>query len=201
MSRKSLRHFRILLWGLVAVAGLASTWLFLRPQPSPTQMMANSDIGKGDYQLVGHDGSPFTSDSLIGAPSLVFFGFTHCPDVCPTTVGDIAGWKEDLGEAGRDLRVFLITIDPERDTTGMLGDYVGWIEGGLGVTGTPEEVAKAISAFRIVASRVPLEDGDYTMNHTAYVMLFDSAGHFDQIFGYQEDTERVLARLRQALGA
>ncbi|MCB5412301.1 SCO family protein [Pseudogemmobacter faecipullorum] len=201
MHRKSLRNFRILLWGLVAIAGLASTWVFLRPQQTPTQAMANADIGQGDYHLVTHDGAPFTAETLVGAPSLVFFGFTHCPDVCPTTIGDIAGWKEELGAAGDDLRVFLITVDPERDTAGMLGDYVGWIDGGHGVTGTPEEVQNAIRAFRIVASKVPLDNGDYTMNHTAYVMLFDRDGRFDQIFSYQEDPARVVAKLRAALGA
>ena len=201
MTRKSLRTFRIALWGLVLLAGLASTWFFLRPQPTPTQQMANSDIGRGDYRLVTDNGDPFTEATLRGQPSLVFFGFTHCPDVCPTTIGDIAGWKEDLGDLGRDLRVFLITVDPERDTPEMLRDYVGWIEGGQGVTGTAEEMQNAIRAFRIYASRVPLENGDYTMNHTAYVMLFDADGRFNQIFSYQEDPTQVVAKLRLALGA
>ncbi len=201
MTRSSLRTFRIALWGLVLVAGLTSSWFFLRPQPAPTQQMANADIGRGDYRLVIDNGEPFTEATLRGQPSLVFFGFTHCPDVCPTTIGDIAGWKNDLGDLGRDLRVFLITIDPERDTPEMLRDYVGWIEGGQGVTGTADEIQTAIRAFRIYASRVPLENGDYTMNHTAYVMLFDAEGRFNQIFSYQEDPMRVVAKLRLALGA
>lgn len=201
MNRKSLRNFRIILWGLVLLAGLASGWFFLRPQPTPTQQMANADIGRGDYRLMTHDGRPFTADTLVGAPSLVFFGFTRCPDVCPTTIGDIAGWKEDLGDLGADLRVFLITVDPERDTPEMLGEYVGWIPDAWGVTGTLEEMQNAIRDFRIYASRVPLENGDYTMNHTAYVMLFDREGQFDQIFSYQSDPEQVVAKLRQALGA
>ncbi len=201
MTRISIRTFRIVLWGLILLVGLTSSWFFLRPQPIPTQQMANADIGRGDYQLVIDNGAPFTEATLRGQPSLVFFGFTHCPDVCPTTIGDIAGWKDDLGELGSELRVFLITVDRERDTPEMLRDYVGWIDGGQGVTGTAEEMQNAIRAFRIYASRVPLENGDYTMNHTAYVMLFDAEGRFNQIFNYQEDPAQVVAKLRLALGA
>src|SRR5690606_27485385 len=154
-----------------------------------------------DYRLLTHDGRPFTADTLVGAPSLVFFAFTRCPDVCPTTIGDIAGWKDDLGDLAADLPVVLITVDPESDTPDVLGAHVGCMLDAWGVTGTLEEMQNAIRDFRIYASRVPLENGDYTMNHTAYVMLFDREGQFDQIFSYQSDPEQVVAKLRQALGA
>lgn len=201
MANTALRNVRITLWVLVAIAGLSSTWLFLRPEPPAPQQVVADSLGQGDYELVTHDGQAFDQSSLVGQPSLVFFGFTHCPDVCPTTMGDIAMWVEELGPLAEPLRVFMLTVDPERDTPEILADYVGWIPGAQGVTGSTPEMRKALAAFRIYASRVELDEGGYTMDHSAYVMLFDSQGRYDQIFSYQQDDEQVIARLRTLLEA
>lgn len=201
--RASLRNIRIAIWGLAAIAGAGAVWLTTTQRtaiPAPmTMQAAYSDIGQGDYSLQTTDGQPFTAASLVGQPSLVFFGFTHCPDVCPTTLGDITLWKDDLGAVGDDLQVVFITVDPERDTPELLHDYVSWVPDSVAVTGTPEEIEKTVTAFRIYASKVPLEGDDYTMNHAAYVMLFDENGQFNQIFSYQEDIDRVTAKLREFL--
>ena len=131
---------------------------------------------------------------------MVFFGFTHCPDVCPTTLGDILTWQEELPES-KNMNVFFVTVDPERDTAEILADYVGWVDGVQGVTGSREEVDKALEAFRIYAARVPLEDGGYTMDHSASVLLFDRSGRYLDRIRYQEETPSALAKLRSALGA
>ncbi|ARO13544.1 electron transport protein SCO1/SenC [Ketogulonicigenium robustum] len=198
-SNKTLRNVRIAIWALALVAGAGAVWMVTQQQQTQSMQTAYSDIGQGDYNLVTTTGEPFTAASLRGQPSLVFFGFTHCPDVCPTTLGDITLWKDELGNAAKDLKVVFITVDPERDTPELLHDYVSWVPDSVGVTGTPDEVAKAVSAFRIYASKVPLENGDYTMNHAAYVMLFDENGQFNQIFSYQEDIDRVTQKLRDFL--
>lgn len=196
-NRSMLRSLRLVLWGLVVVAGLGATWLVMPRSAPPAQV--TDTLGQGDYRLETTEGRPFTQASLTGAPSLVFFGFTHCPDVCPTTMGEIMGWKEDLGALADPLRVWFVTVDPDRDTPDLLRDYVSWLPGAVGVTGPPAEMAKALQAFRIVARKVPLEGGDYSMDHSAYVMLFDSQGRFDQIFSYQEQPDMVTAKLRRFL--
>ncbi len=192
-----LRNLRIVLWGLVAVAGIGATWL-LMPGPVP-EVRITDTLGQGDYRLETTDGQPFTEASLKGQPSLVFFGFTHCPDVCPTTMGEIMAWKADLGPAGEALKVWFITVDPERDTMPVLRDYVSWLPGATGVTGSPAELARALDSFRIIARKVPLEGGDYSMDHSAYVMLFDQQGRYSQIFSYQEPQDQVTAKLRRFL--
>ena len=154
-------------------------------------------LGQGDYRLVTTDGGTFTQDTLTGTPSAVFFGFTHCPEVCPTTLGDVAGWQEELAKEGEELRVFFVTVDPERDTAEMLGNYVSWVPGVTGVSGTQAEIDKAIRAFRVYAQRVPLKDGGYTMDHSAFVLLFDDRGRFDQPIAYQEDFDRAMGKIRQ----
>lgn len=188
---------RIVLWAAVAAALLGVLWVqVIGPRLNAT--LAGS-IGRGEYRLTGTDGSEFTQATLRGSPSAVFFGFTHCPEVCPTTLGDIATWKEQLGPEGEDLRVYFVTVDPERDTAEILGDYVGWVPGVTGVTGPPEEVDKAVRAFRIYARKVPLDDGGYTMDHSAMVLLFDRKGELFEPIGYQEGDERALAKLRRLM--
>ena len=190
----SLRSVRLILWAAAFAAAIASAWfLVLRPR---FQQSLSDELGRGAYTLVATDGGTFNEQSLKGHPSAVFFGFTHCPEVCPTTLGDIATWIEELGPDAKDLRFWFVTVDPERDTVDMLRDYVSWTPGVVGASGSEAEVAKAIAAFKVYARKVPLDGGDYTMDHTAYVMLFDGDGRFDQVIAYQEPTDSALAKLR-----
>lgn len=104
-----------------------------------------------------------------------------------------------MAKDGQSLRVFFVTVDPERDTAETLGDYVSWVPGVIGVSGSPEEVEKAIRAFRIYARKVPLDDGGYTMDHSASVLLFDKEGRLFEPIGYQEDYTRAVAKIRRML--
>lgn len=199
MASSSVKGLRIALWGLVAVAAALVLW-FAVVAPRLNEAVAD-DFGRGDYRLTATDGTEFTEATLREGPSAVFFGFVHCPDVCPTTLGDIAAWQQELGADAEDLRVYFVTVDPERDTAEILGDYVSWVPGVVGVTGSRAEMDKALAAFRVYARQVPLTAGDYTMDHSSYVMLFDDRGRFFEPIGYQEDFERAVAKLRRMLGA
>lgn len=183
------------LWGLALLALAGFGWLKLSPMLDRNGAVV---IGPGDYHLETTEGAPFTEDTLEGSHSAVFFGFTHCPEVCPTTLGDITTWQEELGPED-ELRVFFVTVDPERDTAEVLHDYVSWAPGVTGVTGSPEEVAKALSAFRVYARKVPLGAGRYTMDHSANILLFDADGRFFEPIGYQEDPDRVMEKIRRML--
>ncbi len=191
---------RLLLWGLVTVITVnlaALAWTrFVNPGMDASVL---DTLGRGEYSLSTTAGTTFTEATLEDGPSMVFFGFTHCPDVCPTTLGDIRAWQEQY-PASKDMNVYFVTVDPERDTASVLGEYVSWVDGVQGVTGSPEEVDKAIEAFRIFAARVPLEDGDYTMDHSASVLLFDARGRYSDRIGYQENPASAVAKIKTALG-
>ena len=190
------RTIQMALWALVALALIAALWFgVLAPQLAP---VGPGTIGRGDYRLVASDGTAFTEETLQGTPSAVFFGFTHCPDVCPTTLGDIARWQKALGEEG-PIRAFFVTVDPERDTREVLADYISWAPGVTGVTGSPSEIEKAVEAFRIYASKVPLDEGGYTMEHSAMVLLFDENGRFFESIGYHEDFDRAVDKIRRLM--
>lgn len=193
----SLSHLRTILWTLVAVAALGATGLYVyTTMARPTQVVG---LGQGDYQLATAAGAPFSRETLVGKPSMVFFGFTHCPEVCPTSLAEMAAWYEALGEEARDLDAYFITVDPERDTAAVVGDYVSWTGRVTGVTGTPEEVEKATKSWAVYAEKVPLEGGDYTMDHTASVFLVNAEGQFEGTIAYRESTDTALAKLRRLI--
>lgn len=192
------KKLRILLWGLVGINLAALLWVTV---VSPRMNASVLDtLGRGEYALQTTGGGTFTEATLTEGPSAIFFGFTHCPDVCPTTLGDILTWQEELPEA-KDMNVFFVTVDPERDTTEILGEYVGWVDGVEGVTGSREEIDKAIQAFRIYANKVPLDDGGYTMDHSASVLLFDANGSYMDRIAYQEALPTAVEKLKKALGS
>lgn len=192
-----LKSVRALLWGLVAVVGLgaAGATVFLR-QPTETV----SSFGQGTYNLLDQNGAAVDQTTFLGHPSVLFFGFTHCPDVCPTTMAEMSAWFERLGDEGKDLHAYFVTVDPERDTPAVLGDYVSWVSDRItGLTGTQEEIDKIVKAWGVYAAKVPLDDGDYTMDHTASVFLLDSKGAFQGTIAYGENADTAIGKLRNLL--
>jgi protein SCO1/2 len=132
---------------------------------------------------------------------MVFFGFTFCPDVCPTTLNDISDWLEALGPEAAPLIVALITVDPDRDGPQELADYLSNFDARItGLTGTAEDIAQAAADFRVRYEKVARDDGDYTKNHTAGVFLFRPDGRFTSIIDFHEDRRFALPKIRRALG-
>jgi protein SCO1/2 len=162
---------------------------------------AGTDAPEAAYRLLATDGRDFTSADFAGHPALLFFGFTHCPDVCPTTLAEIVGWYAALGREGDDLRAYFVTVDPARDTREVLAGYLGWTGRVTGLTGTPEEIAKATRAWGVYSQKVTLADGDYTMDHTASVLLVDRRGEVAGSIGFGESRDAALAKLRRLAAA
>jgi len=161
----------------------SGTWL---PQPKPV----------ADFQLTDTDGRPFTRRDLGSSPALVFFGFTHCPDVCPTTLLKLA--EVEKRAAIRGLRVLFITVDPQRDTAPLLGTYVHAFNPQFrGLTGEPQAIARIASAFGVAVNRIDLPGGDYTMDHSAVVFLVDEKG-IRALFTPPFDTAALSADLGRA---
>ena len=153
-----------------------------------------------DVTLTDHRGRRVTISDWVGRPSLVFFGFTYCPEVCPTTLSDISLWLDGLGAEADLLNVALITVDPERDTIAALADYLTYFDPRImGYTGTPKEIARVAEAFRVRVERRPLGEDDYTMDHTSGVLLFRADGRFGSIIDYHEDRASALPKIRRVL--
>jgi protein SCO1 len=158
---------------------------------------AASEPFGGALDLVTMDGKPFTEKDLRATPSAIFFGFTHCPDVCPTTLYELDGWLNQLGPQADDIKAYFITVDPERDTQGVMKTYVGNVSKRItGITGTPENIADMVKSYHIYAKKVPGEDADYSMDHTASVFLLDEGGRFRGTIAYQENPDTALEKLK-----
>src|SRR5437764_11280281 len=139
---------------------------------------ATAAIG-GPFQLTDQSGATVTEKDLQGRPTLIFFGFTHCPDVCPTSLFEISEILRAMGKDADKVNALFISVDPERDTTAAMKDYLSSFDPHLkGLTGDPAAVQKVITAYRVYAKKVPLKDGDYTMDHTALIYLMDRDGKF-----------------------
>src|SRR5690606_13937698 len=151
----------------------------------------------GPLNLVTMGGTPFTENDLRAAPAAIFFGFTHCPDVCPTTLYELDGWLKQLGPEASDIKAYFITVDPERDTQEVMKTYVGNVSDRIiGITGTPQNIADMVKSYHVYAKKVPGEDGEYTMDHTASVFLLDKGGRFRSTIAYQENPDTALEKLK-----
>ena len=195
------RTARILLMLSAFIAGLVlfSTVVFIVTGRSPAPVVMSSAIG-GPFRLVDQNSRPITDQDLKGKPFLVFFGFTHCPDVCPTALFDVSEILRALGKDADRMRALFVTVDPERDTPEKLKDYLSSFDPHLvGVTGDAESIAAMNKTYRVYSKKVPLDGGGYTMDHTAIVYLMDKEGRFVVPFNLKRRPEEAAADLRRYL--
>lgn len=160
---------------------------------------ASITIG-GPFTLTDHTGKRVTEADYAGRAHLVFFGFTYCPDICPTKLAETTAVLDGLGSDADKIDVLFITIDPERDTPQALADYVSVFHPRIiGLTGSQEEITSVARAYRAFFRRVPLDGGDYTMDHSTVVYLFDKAGDFVGPVAMDRDPAEVAEELRAHL--
>ncbi len=198
---KGLRAVRVFVWLAVVVLLGAVGWIYFVNQRGEVPGITASQIG-GPFTLTDQKGDTVTDAALQGHPSVVYFGYTFCPDVCPTTLADLTQWMSDLGADANKLKVYFITVDPERDTQTAMASYMQAFDPRfIALTGTPDEIDKVVKEYRIYVQKVPGKDGNYTMNHTATVFLLDSKARLVSTIDYQEKTDKALAKLKRLVGA
>ena len=189
----------------IAAAVLAVTLVVVtRPapglQPGEVTSSGQADIG-GPFQLVDHDGRPVDQTMLQGKWSLVFFGFTYCPDFCPTTLQALEATRQRLGDRAKDVQIVFISVDPERDTPRALKDYLstdGFPEGVIGLTGAPAQIRAAADRYKAFYSKSG-EGEDYTMNHSLTVYLMGPDGKFRSSVAQDLGPEKSAALIEQVM--
>ncbi len=193
-SPSGLSRLRLILWGMVLVSGIAATLFYLISPPKPAA------IGFGSpFSLTATDGSEFTQDDLKGIPSLVFFGYTFCPDVCPTTLTESTGWRATLGLSEDDLRIIFVSVDPDRDTPESIGEYLSAFSSPIiGLTGTDAQIENVKQVFSVFSEKVQdAGASDYLVNHTASVFMLNKDGGFIGTISYEENTQTALSKVQR----
>lgn len=207
-TRPALRTIRHAAWGAVALLGAlvlatGAGWLLTDGPGRSTTGRVAEDAGPGiggPFEMVDHRGRSVTERDFAGRPMLVFFGFTSCPDACPTTLADMSRWLEALGPDASRLSALFVTVDPERDTPEQMANYLGAFDSRIvGLTGTAAQVEAMGRAWRVHRSKVPTAEG-YTMDHTSFVYLMDARGSFaGTINAMNQGEETAVAKLRGLL--
>lgn len=198
-----LKTIRIVAWAGIAVLAAVLIGAYYFPRAGE-QRAAEIDKGSGvpaiggPFELVSHHGKRFTNADVAGKAYLVFFGFTHCPDICPTTLSELTILMDDLGADAERLTPILITVDPERDTQQVLAEYMSSFDSRIvALTGTPQQTDAAAKAFKAYYKKVPQDGGEYTMDHTAGVYMMSAAGEFVGTLDMHEPQETRLQKLRR----
>ena len=197
MSLSRLRQILWLIVGLVAVGMVVLIW-----RQSEPEQIASTPLGTigGPFTLAGTDGKPFASTKLNGKPAAVFFGFTHCPDVCPTTLARLARLRKQLGQGDDALSIVFVSVDPERDTPLEVGNYLKLFDTPVvGLTGTPAQVEQVKQKFGIYSRKVEQPGGGYSVDHTAAVILLDRNGQFVATLSPEEGDQVALDKLKRVI--
>jgi protein SCO1/2 len=199
-----LKTLRLVLWSVVLLVVAIGLVAMLAPHRTPpaSEQASYADLIGGPFALTAPDGSRVTDQTLKGTPFAIFFGFTRCPDVCPTTLSRMAQLRKQLGKDGDKFRIVFVSVDPGYDRPKDIGRYVELFGTPiLGLTGTDAEVNAAVRAYRAFYEKVPTNGGaDYTIDHTASVYLMDVDGKLQSIIAYDETDSNALAKLKRLVG-
>ena len=189
-------RLRLIFLAIAVLAALGAAAVMIWRPKEPAAPTSTVQIG-GPFRLVDMQGRPVTEKSLLGKPTAIFFGFTYCPEVCPTTLTEMTAWLKALGSDANRLNVVFVSVDPERDTPEQMKLYLANFDPRIrGFTGTPEAVAAAAKAYRVYYQKVATAGGGYTIDHSSAVYLFDAKGRFVEPIGYGTSSERALGQLR-----
>jgi protein SCO1/2 len=188
-----LQRIRLLLWVLAALAGLGLAALLVRQRSGPNPAEQASAI-------VDSEGQPFSSARLAGKPYAIFFGFTHCPDVCPTTLARLARLRQQLGRGEDSFAIVFVTVDPERDGPQEVGRYAALFDTPvIGLTGSPAQIEQVKKQFGIFSAKVGQAGADYSVDHTAATFLFGADGKFVATIAPDENDAAASAKLKRIL--
>lgn len=209
MNTEVRRAFRWSDWPVLAIAGLCAVLALLcvlyvatapRTEASGDARFAMLGRGVDDVALTDSNGAALHWGQLNGKPRLVFFGFTRCPEICPTTIADLSAALDELGPIARDIEIDFVSVDPERDTPEHLATYFASFGSQFrGLTGERAQIDRVVAAFHAFYEHVPTSGDDYTVNHTAITYLVNPAGEVVDIMGYQTPHDRAVAQLRAFL--
>jgi protein SCO1/2 len=199
----SVRLLAVIVAGfLIGALGGAALLVLSQGGQGPAVQTSGKALIGGPFTLVGRDGKPVTDQAFRGKYMMVFFGFTHCPDICPAELQMMAAALDELGPKANEIIPIFITLDPERDTPMVVSDYVtNFSPRFVGLTGSSEQIAAAAKAYRVVYSKFQQDksSSDYSIDHSAFVYLMGKDGEYITHFAYGTPLSQMTETLRRYL--
>jgi len=197
--KSRLKQVRLLLWIIIGLAAIGTAALYLVPrkqtQPTATTGPVKASFG-GPFMLVGGDGKPFSSQKLEGKPYAIYFGFTRCGDICPTTLSRLVKLRREAA-SDQAIRILFVTIDPANDGPKEVGQYANLFNAPIiGLTGSQNQIDQVKKQYGIFAEPVPHAAMGKEMEHTATVLLFDRFGHFSGTITSSDPDSDAVAKLK-----
>lgn len=208
ISKSQLKTIRHIAWAVIAIL---LVWFFVTNRGTPTSDSTNSVQVVSNvtqpFTMQTKGGKAFTEKDLGDKPSMMFFGFTHCPAICPGALADMGIWLEKLGKNAGSMNAVFISVDPERDTTARLSEYLKSYDSRIiGLTGTSQQVADMTKAYGIYFKKLPAmkmengEDGDYMVDHSATIFLYDKNRQLISTIDAVENRDIALAKIKKLVG-
>jgi protein SCO1/2 len=196
---RGLSGLRLALWVAVGVTALLGLAIVLdRGETTDGVGSAYANSFGGPFTLTAPDGTVVTEKTLAGKPYAIFFGFTRCPDVCPTSLARMAALRKRLGADGMNFNIVFVSVDPEHDKPADLGNYVALFGTPImGLTGTDAQIAAIKKSYGVYSAKVPQPGGDYTIDHTAAIYLMTAQGEFSGTIDHQESEATALEKLKR----
>jgi protein SCO1/2 len=193
--RKDLLAAAVVIGAIAVAAGATALWMGLALR---AQVQSGATKIGGPFTLVDDTGAQVSEADLKGKPTVMYFGYTFCPEVCPTTLTDLVQWMQMIGRDADRLNYVFVTVDPERDTPKVMHDYVSAFDPRIrGLTGTSEQIAKVTKEYGVYYKRISTSDGGYVMDHSAVLYMMDQNVRFVGVIRYQEDTAKAVAKLKK----
>ena len=201
-AAEPLGHFRLrwIIWTVLGVAvALALAFTMDRTGGGKAVPVATSSIG-GPFQLIGPDGAAVTEKSFSGKPFVIYFGYTRCPDVCPTSLSRLARLRKQLGADGDKFAIVFVSVDPEHDKPAAIGEYVKLFGTPIfGLTGNDAQLAAIEKAYGVYVNKVPQPGGDYLVDHSAAILLMDRQAQLADIIDHNEPDPSALEKLKRLI--
>ena len=203
LSEQMLKRIRQVAWSLVAVVAAAFAYWSLKDGGRFDRSTSSSDDRfVAEFELVDHTGAPRTAEDYRGRWLLVFFGFANCPDICPTTLAEVAAAMNQLGPLSDEVQPLFVTIDPERDTPEALAEFIPQFEAGIvGLSGTPDQIAETARSFFVFSEKVDDQNAPdgYTMGHSSQLFLFAPDGGYERSWAYGTPVEDISSDLLELM--
>jgi len=195
-----MQRSHLTLVGVVAVVLLAAIGYIAYQEVETTRGTATASIG-GPFELIDQTGHTVTDQTYRGKWMLVYFGYTHCPDACPTALNDMALALDGLGAKRQSVQPLFVTVDPDRDTVAVMKDYTSaFAPDIIGLTGTQQQIDRAAKQYRVYAKKHPSDNaGNYDMDHSSIIYVMDPKGRFVANFTHETSPDQMTAKLKELI--